>query len=97
MRSTAAIWTERADQQLYSAKTQGRNRVNMAVQPDSIVTAEEKHLLFGHLSVLDPAWIQLDASDATSNATEIVVDPTTLRGPRRKRREPTASEPKVSP
>jgi diguanylate cyclase (GGDEF)-like protein len=97
VRSTTSIWTERADQQLYAAKTQGRNRVCMAVQPDSIVTAEEKNLLFGHLSVSDPAWIQLPPSDALSNSTEIVVDPTTFRGPRRKRREAPTPDPKVNP
>jgi diguanylate cyclase (GGDEF)-like protein len=97
VRSTTAIWTERADQQLYDAKTQGRNRVCMATQPDSIVTAEEKNLLFGHLSVSDPAWIQLPSSEATSNATEIAVDPTTIRGPRRKRRESASPDPKVNP
>lgn len=97
VRSTTAIWTERADQQLYSAKTQGRNRVCLATQPDSIVTAEEKNLLFGHLSVSDPAWIQMPPSEATSNAAEIVVDPTKLRGPRRKRRETPTPDPKVNP
>jgi diguanylate cyclase (GGDEF)-like protein len=96
VRSTTAIWTERADQQLYNAKTQGRNRVCQADQPDSIVTAEEKNLLFGHLSVSDPAWIQIPSSEASSNATEIVVDPNKLRGPRRKRRDPPAPDPKVS-
>ncbi len=96
VRSTTAIWTERADQQLYNAKTQGRNRVCQADQPDSIVSAEEKNLLFGHLSVSDPAWIQISSSEASSNASEIVGDPTKLRGPRRKRREPPPSAPKVS-
>lgn len=96
VRSTTAIWTERADQQLYNAKTQGRNRVCQAAQPDSIVTAEEKNLLFGHLSVSDPAWIQISSSEAGSNASEIAVDPNKLRGSRRKRREPPTSDPKVS-
>jgi diguanylate cyclase (GGDEF)-like protein len=97
VRSTTAIWTERADQQLYNAKTQGRNRVCQADQPDSIVTAEEKNLLFGHLSVMDPAWIQLSASEASSNATEIFVDPSKLRNPRRKRREAPSQDPKANP
>lgn len=96
VRSTASIWTERADQQLYNAKTQGRNRVCLAAQPDSIVSAEEKNLLFGHLSVSDPAWIQIPEEEVSSNATEIIVDPTQLRGPRRKRRPSPPTDPKVS-
>lgn len=96
VRSTATIWTERADQQLYNAKTQGRNRVSLASQPDSIVSAEEKNLLFGHLSVTDPAWIQIPPSEITSNAEEIVVDPTKLRGPRRKRRDASSPDPKAT-
>ena len=86
VRSTPSIWTERADQQLYLAKTQGRNRVCLADQPDSIVSAEEKNLLFGHLSVSDPAWIQTTSSDATPSVADLVLDPAKFRGPRRKRR-----------
>ncbi len=96
VRSTATNWTERADQQLYNAKTQGRNRVCLAAQPDSIVSAEEKNLLFGHLSVSDPAWIQIPPNEVSSNAAEIVIDPTKLRGPRRKRRNASTSDPKAN-
>lgn len=46
IRSTAALWIERADQQLYLAKNTGRNVVHIEPQPDSTVTAEEKSLLF---------------------------------------------------
>ena len=49
IRSTTALWTERADQQLYMAKAAGRNRISIEEQPDSTVTAEEKSLLFGPL------------------------------------------------
>lgn len=49
IRSTAALWTERADRQLYLAKSAGRNRVQIEQQPDSTVSAEEKSLLFGPL------------------------------------------------
>jgi len=47
LRFTAAAWIERADQQLYRAKADGRNRVCLESQPDSVVSAEEKSLLFG--------------------------------------------------
>jgi diguanylate cyclase (GGDEF)-like protein len=47
VRSTAGVWTERADLQLYRAKSQGRNRVCLEPTAVSLVTAEEKGLLFG--------------------------------------------------
>jgi len=46
IRSTRQLWVERADQQLYLAKSAGRNRIEIEQQPDSTVTAEEKNLLF---------------------------------------------------
>ena len=49
IRSTAQLWTERADAQLYHAKASGRNRVCIEEQPDTTVSAEEKNLLFGAL------------------------------------------------
>lgn len=58
VRSTAALWTERADVQLYRAKAEGRNRVCLDHQQEIYVSAEEKSLLFGHLSLGDPAWIE---------------------------------------
>lgn len=54
LRFTAAAWIERADQQLYRAKAEGRDRVCLEAQPDSVVSAEEKSLLFG-FSPLDEA------------------------------------------
>ena len=47
LRFTAAAWIERADEQLYRAKAEGRNRVCLEPQLDSVVSAEEKSLLFG--------------------------------------------------
>jgi diguanylate cyclase len=47
VRSTATLWTERADLQLYRAKAQGRNRVCLEPTAVSLVSAEEKGLLFG--------------------------------------------------
>ncbi|MEO7855358.1 MAG: GGDEF domain-containing protein [Rubrivivax sp.] len=47
VRSSATLWKERADQQLYRAKSEGRNRVCMEPTTVSVVSAEEKALLFG--------------------------------------------------
>jgi len=47
VRSTPALWMERADLQLYRAKSEGRNRTCLEPTPVSVVTAEEKGLLFG--------------------------------------------------
>ncbi len=49
IRSTTALWADRADAELYKAKLGGRNRISIEEQPDSTVTAEEKSLLFGPL------------------------------------------------
>ncbi len=64
VRSTATLWTERADMQLYRAKSEGRNCVFLDQQQEIYVSAEEKNLLFGHLSLGDPAWIESVSSDA---------------------------------
>lgn len=66
VRSTAALWTERADLQLYRAKTEGRNCVSMDQQQEIFVSAEEKNMLFGHLALGDPAWIESVAGDSQS-------------------------------
>jgi diguanylate cyclase (GGDEF)-like protein len=47
VRSTASLWTERADLQLYRAKAEGRNRTCLEPTPVSVVSPEEKGLLFG--------------------------------------------------
>jgi diguanylate cyclase len=47
VRSSAPLWIERADQQLYRAKTEGRNRACLEQPTVSLVSAEEKGLLFG--------------------------------------------------
>ena len=67
IRSTPQLWIERADQQLYLAKSGGRNCVRIEAQPDSTVSAEEKSLLFGG-SFPSSAWGSLSATDAASSA-----------------------------
>ncbi len=47
VRSTGALWQERADQQLYRAKAEGRNQVQLEATAVSEVSSEEKRLLFG--------------------------------------------------
>ena len=49
VRSTTELWIERADKQLYRAKSEGRNRVCLDLPQELSVSAEEKGLLFGHL------------------------------------------------
>jgi diguanylate cyclase len=46
VRSSVRLWLERADLQLYNAKTSGRNRAVFEPAAVSFVTAEEKGLLF---------------------------------------------------
>jgi diguanylate cyclase len=46
VRSTAALWVERADQNLFRAKAEGRNRACLEQPAQSEVSAEEKSLLF---------------------------------------------------
>ena len=47
VRSSAALWMERADRQLYRAKSEGRNRACLEQPTVLQVSAEEKSLLFG--------------------------------------------------
>ena len=68
IRSTTELWIDRADQQLYIAKTSGRNRMSLEKQPVSTVSAEEKNLLFAHLSASDPAWIDMHSGAASNGA-----------------------------
>ncbi|MDZ7891406.1 MAG: GGDEF domain-containing protein [Rhodoferax sp.] len=67
VRSTGALWSERADLQLYRAKKEGRNRIFLDQQQEICVSAEEKNLLFGHLSLGDPAWIESVSNEPPNN------------------------------
>jgi diguanylate cyclase (GGDEF)-like protein len=53
VRTTPALWSERADQQLYRAKSMGRDLVCMEPAALSNVSAEEKDLLFALLRPQD--------------------------------------------
>ena len=60
IRSTAVLWTDRADTELYRAKTQGRNRVSLADQRGGSVSSEEREMLFGqfgHHALSESGWI----------------------------------------
>lgn len=46
VRSSSLLWIERADRQLYRAKAEGRNRACLEPHTDSLVSAEEKGMLF---------------------------------------------------
>lgn len=70
IRSTSELWIDRADQQLYLAKTTGRNRLCLEPPPESNVSAEEKNLLFGHLSAIEPAWVDMSSSTVPDGATQ---------------------------
>ena len=54
VRSTAALWVARADEQLYRAKAEGRNRACLESAPDVQVSADEKSLLFGSSQFDEP-------------------------------------------
>ena len=53
VRSTPQLWQERADQQLYMAKSQGRNLVCLEPTAMSVVSHEEKQLLFDTFQMQD--------------------------------------------
>jgi diguanylate cyclase len=55
VRTSPALWMERADLQLYRAKSEGRNRTCLEPTPMSVVSAEEKGLLFGVTNAGDSA------------------------------------------
>ena len=55
VRSTPGIWMARADQQLYRAKEDGRDRVCFEPLPSMSVSAQERALLLGDASHQDSA------------------------------------------
>ena len=75
VRSTADLWIERADSQLYRAKSDGRNLVKLDQPQELSVSAEEKGLLFSHL-IMDEMFPANNAgntpNDIPGNATKRV-------------------------
>ena len=55
VRSTPALWIERADQQLYRSKGQGRNLVRLEPTAVSVVSNDERRMLFETFQFQDPA------------------------------------------
>jgi len=53
VRTTARLWMDRTDLQLYRAKSEGRNRCCLEPTAVSLVSAEEKGLLFASSSFQD--------------------------------------------
>ena len=53
VRSSPLIWVERADRQLYRAKSEGRNRACLEHAAVYQVSAEEKSMLFGSTQLQD--------------------------------------------
>jgi two-component system cell cycle response regulator len=74
VRSTSDLWVDRADIELYRAKSQGRDCVCIEAQPMLAVSAEEKNLLFGPLSLGDPAWIESIANDGSTGSSGSVMN-----------------------
>lgn len=68
VRSTTDLWIERADQQLYRAKAEGRDQVCLDQPRELSVSAEEKGLLFGHLEMDDADTNENTLSDAPDDA-----------------------------
>jgi len=70
VRSTTALWIDRADNQLYRAKHEGRNRVSIGHQQVISVSPEEKTMLFGHLSEGEPAWVESVISELPDGSAQ---------------------------
>ncbi|MBA3597144.1 MAG: GGDEF domain-containing protein [Methylibium sp.] len=65
VRSSAKLWMQRADAQLYRAKAEGRNRSCLEPAAVSQVSAEEKSLLFAV-----SAFASLDGPNALQSASQ---------------------------
>jgi diguanylate cyclase (GGDEF)-like protein len=70
VRSTADLWIERADLQLYRAKTDGRNHVRLEQPQELSVSAEEKGLLFGNLDMNEMVTLDAIPGDTPTDAAD---------------------------
>jgi diguanylate cyclase (GGDEF)-like protein len=68
VRSTADLWIERADLQLYRAKSEGRNRARLEQPLELSVSAEEKGLLFGNLDMNETMTVEAVAGGPPPDA-----------------------------
>ena len=70
VRSTADLWIERVDQQLYRAKSNGRNQVCLDQPQELSVSAEEKGLLFGNLDMNEMVTLDAIPGDTPTDAAD---------------------------
>jgi len=68
VRSTADLWIERADLQLYRAKSNGRDQIRLEQPQELSVSAEEKGLLFGNLDMNEMVAVEASSGDTHPNA-----------------------------
>ncbi|MFP5418106.1 MAG: GGDEF domain-containing protein [Gammaproteobacteria bacterium] len=69
VRSTTELWIERADTQLYRAKSEGRDRICLDQPQELAVSAEEKGLLFGQLMLDGSGVPHYSTDDASRDAS----------------------------
>lgn len=70
VRSTADLWIERADLQLYRAKSNGRDQIRLEQPQELSVSAEEKGLLFGNLDMNEMVAVEASSDDTPPNAAD---------------------------
>ncbi|MHB1187517.1 GGDEF domain-containing protein [Thiobacillus sp.] len=70
VRSTADLWIERADQQLYRAKSSGRDQISLEQPQELSVSAEEKGLLFRNLDMNEMVSSEAISGDTPLEAAD---------------------------
>lgn len=70
VRSTADLWIERADLQLYCAKSEGRDQIRLEQPQELSVSAEEKGLLFGSLDMNGMVTAEAVPGDTPTDAAD---------------------------
>lgn len=69
VRSTPELWIERADTQLYRAKSNGRNQACIDQPQELSVSAEEKGLLYSHLAADETNPFESSPGNVTNRVT----------------------------